>query len=123
MRKTVTSCEVKDRWNRKHYDQIMFRTGKGGAEAVKAMAAFHGLSVAEYIRHLIIADAENEGKHDISAIIGGGGDLNEFFAQFANGQMLIPDYELDYVYDGMPSNWDSIPDDNPGENYDSPQYT
>lgn len=73
MRKTVTSCEVKDRWNRNHYDKITFRCGKGGAAAVKAMAAFHGLSMAEYIRHLIIADAENEGKHDISAIIGGGG--------------------------------------------------
>ena len=71
-RKTFTSCEVKDRWNRNHYDKITFRTGKGGAQAIKAMAEWHGLSMAEYLRHLVIADAQQSEKHEISAILGGG---------------------------------------------------
>lgn len=70
--KTYTSNEVKDRWNREHYDKITFRTGNGGAAAIKAMAAYHGMSMAEYLRHLVIKDAEAEGKPDISAILGGG---------------------------------------------------
>lgn len=71
-RKTHTSCEVKDRWNRNHYDSILIRTGKGGRAAIQAMADYHGLSVAAYVRHLIIADAETHGKGGISAILGGG---------------------------------------------------
>lgn len=67
-----TSYECKDRWNREHYDQIAFRTGIGGKEAVKHMAAQRGMSVAEYLRHLVIADAQNLGKYEISAILGGG---------------------------------------------------
>lgn len=77
-RRTTTSCEVKDRWNRDHYDQILIRTGIGGREAVQAMAALHGLSVAEYIRHLVIQDANAAGKPDISAILGGG--VTEYIA-------------------------------------------
>lgn len=71
-RRTYTSCEVKDRYNRKHYDQIILRTAKGGADCVKILADEQGLSVAAYIRHLIIADAASRGNGDISAIIGGG---------------------------------------------------
>ena len=103
--KTYTSSEVKDRWNAQHYDQILFRTGKGGKQAIQAMAAHHGLSVAEYIRHLIITDAESEEMPEISAILGGGGDLTGFIAACA------PD-----------TYWNSIPDDNPSENWDSPQW-
>lgn len=79
-RRTYTSCEVKDRWNREHYDKITFRTGNGGAAAIKAMAEYHGMSMAEYLRHLVIKDAETEGKPDISAILGGGGDVTAFIA-------------------------------------------
>lgn len=106
--KTYTSSEVKDRWNAKHYDQILFRTGKGGKQAIQAMADHHGLSMAEYIRHLIIADAESEEMPEISAILGGGGDLTEFIAACAFG--------------APSSKWDNIPDDNPSENWDSPQW-
>ena len=74
-RKTYTSCEVKDRWNAAHYDKITFRTGKGGKEAIAAMAELRGMSVAAYIRHLVIADANTTGNNDISAILGGGGDV------------------------------------------------
>jgi len=73
MRKTQTSCEVKDRWNRNHYDQIMLRCATGGREAIQELAELRGLSVAAYIRHLIIKDAETLGKADISGKIGGGG--------------------------------------------------
>lgn len=76
--KTYTSNEVKDRWNRAHYDKVTFRTGNGGRAAIQAMAAYHGMSMAEYLRHLVIADAQQAEKPEISAILGGGGDLNKF---------------------------------------------
>ncbi len=71
-RKTYTSSEVKDRWNRSHYDQVIFRVGKGGRAAIAAAAALNGKSVAEYIRSLIIADCKAHGIDDISATLGGG---------------------------------------------------
>lgn len=70
--KTYTSSEVKDRYNRKHYEQVGFRVGIGGKEAIKVMADLRGMSLAEYIRHLVIADAQSAGKGDISALLGGG---------------------------------------------------
>lgn len=71
--KTYTSPEVKDRWNRKHYDQITIRCGIGGRKLIQDAAAAHGMSMAEYLRHLVIAD--NPENADISAILGGGGNL------------------------------------------------
>ena len=59
-RKTTTSSEVKDRWNRKHYESILFRVPIGGAEELREIAKKHGMSVAAYLRHLVISDnAEN----------------------------------------------------------------
>jgi len=73
MRRTHTSCEVKDRYNRKNYDQILIRTGKGGREAIQIMAELRGKSVSEYLRGLVIEDAKRNGANgDISAILGGG---------------------------------------------------
>lgn len=83
-RRTYTSSEVKDRWNREHYEQIMFRVGIGGKSAIKAVAELRGCSVAEYIRGLIIADAKSIGNGDISAILGGGGELTEFIQDCDN---------------------------------------
>lgn len=74
-RRTVTSCEVKDRWNRIHYDQVMFRVGTGGKDIIRSLAEAQGLSVAAYLKHLVIRDAQERGNGDISAIIGGGGKL------------------------------------------------
>lgn len=88
--KTYTSNEVKDRWNREHYDKVTFRTGNGGRAAIQAMAAYHGMSMAEYLRHLVIADAERAEKPEISAILGGGGDLNGFIAACTLGQLPLP---------------------------------
>ena len=71
-RTTHTSTEVKDRWNRKHYEQILFRVGIGGSDLVRELAERSGLSMAAYLRHLIIADAQASGYGDISADLGGG---------------------------------------------------
>lgn len=86
-RRPFTSCEVKDRWNREHYDKITFRTGNGGAAAIKAMAEYHGMSMSEYLRHLVIADAQQSEKPEISAILGGGGDVNKFIADLIGGTL------------------------------------
>lgn len=74
-RKTYTAPEVKDAWNREHYDQLLIRVRKGSREAVQQLAAERGMSTAEYIRHLIITDAQKRGNVDISATLGGGGKL------------------------------------------------
>ena len=72
--------ENKDRWNGEHYDMVSFRCGKGGRQMIKQIATMQGMSLAEYMRHLIIADVatrtdtESGAKADISAILGGGGD-------------------------------------------------
>lgn len=76
MRKTVTSCEVKDRYNRKHYDQIILRCAKGGRVELQAIADSKGMSVNSYIKHLIISD--NPTKPDISQILGGGVSYNAY---------------------------------------------
>lgn len=80
MRKTHTSSAVKDRYNRKHYEQIILRTACGGREAVQQLAELHGMSVSAYLRHLVIADGKRLGKADISAILGGGGEELNFIA-------------------------------------------
>lgn len=71
-RKTITSTEVKNRWNSKHYDRINVTVAKGGKDVITALAASAGLSTAAYIRHLIIADAQSRQNADIAALIGGG---------------------------------------------------
>lgn len=72
-RKTYTSPEVKDRWNRKHYDRIGLTVYKGGRAEVQALADDAGLSVSEYIRLAIREKAEKDGKSDILQILRGGG--------------------------------------------------
>lgn len=79
MRKTHTSSAVKDRYNRKHYEQVNFRVAQGGRAALQELAELHGLSVNAYVRHLIIADGKKLGKPEISAILGGGGKGAEFY--------------------------------------------
>ena len=86
--KTFTSSEVKDRYNRKHYDQVAFRTGIGGRDAIKAMAELRGMSLAEYLRHLVIEDCKNSGNGDISAIIGGG-DLSQVLGKLMSNSLRL----------------------------------
>lgn len=63
---------AKARYNAKHYDQLKIWTPKGGRVIISQMAAAAGLSVAEYIRTLIIKDADSKGI-DIRSALGGGG--------------------------------------------------
>lgn len=72
-RKTRTSTTVKDRWNKKHYEQIMIRVPIGAKEEIQKLAETSGLSVAEYIRQAIRQKAEKEGRNnDIPTLRGGG---------------------------------------------------
>lgn len=82
MRRTKTSSEVKDRYNRKHYEQLTIRTAHGGRAAIQELAELHGMSMTQYIRHLVIADGQKLGKDDISAILGGGGAGAEKYCGF-----------------------------------------
>lgn len=74
-RKTYTSPEVKDRWNRKHYDRVPIYVQKGGKDEVKALADLAGLSVSEYVRMAIREKAERDGKSEILQILRGGGGI------------------------------------------------
>lgn len=72
VRKTYTSSAVKNRWNKKHYDQIMFRCKIGGKELMQQLAAESGMTFAEYMRTLVIQDAQKRGKNDVVEFFGGG---------------------------------------------------
>lgn len=73
-RKTYTSTAVKNRWNKKHYDTVRFHVPKGALEEVHKAAEVHGLSMAAYIRHLILADNPTTAENgDIMPILRTGG--------------------------------------------------
>lgn len=75
-RKTHTSYEVKNRWNRKHYDMVQVLVTIGAKDEIKAIAESRGMSVSAYIRHLIVKDNPIEPeKPDILPILRGGGVL------------------------------------------------
>ena len=60
-------------YQRKNYDQICIRVGKGQRDFVADLAAQDCRTVANYIKHLIIQDAQKKGKNpDISVFLGGG---------------------------------------------------
>lgn len=63
---------AKTKYNAKAYDQLKIYVRKGGRDAVQALAEAAGMSMAEYIRHCVIADAKARG-YDVSATLGGGG--------------------------------------------------
>ena len=70
-------------YQRKNYDQICIRVGKGQRDFIVDLAAQDCRTVANYIKHLIIQDAQKKGKNpDISAFLGGGGnELNKKIMQ------------------------------------------
>jgi hypothetical protein len=73
-RKTYTSTAVKNRWNQKHYDVVRFHVPKGALEEIHKIAERHGMSIAAYMRHLIIADnPETQENGDIMPILRTGG--------------------------------------------------
>lgn len=60
-------------YQRKNYDQICIRVGKGQRDFIADLAAAECRTVANYIKHLIIQDAQKKGKNpDVSAFLGGG---------------------------------------------------
>lgn len=70
-RKTYTSPEVKNRWNEKHYDRIMITVPKGARDEIRKAAASRGLSVAAYVRTLIIRDTADT--PELTPTLRGGG--------------------------------------------------
>ena len=57
----MTSTEVKNRYNRKAYDQLNIRISKGKLEQVSNLAENVGLSVAELVRQGIDRIASENG--------------------------------------------------------------
>lgn len=51
-----TSAIVKDRWNKKNYDDIRLRVKKGEKEVIQQHAEKLGLSINSYIYQLIEND-------------------------------------------------------------------
>lgn len=70
-RKTVTSSEVKNRWNRQHYDRVAINVPIGAREELQTLAEQRGMSVSAYVRALVIRDAREQGVE--LPIMGGGG--------------------------------------------------
>lgn len=71
--RTSARTEAKQRYNEKHYDQIKFYSPKGSRDIIQQLAAASGQSMAEYIRTLVIRDADRHGI-DVRAALGGGAD-------------------------------------------------
>lgn len=59
-RKTKTSTTVKDRWNKKTYDDIKLRVKKGEKEKIKATADSAGMSLNGYILQCIEQAEKNK---------------------------------------------------------------
>lgn len=70
--RTSARTAAKAKYNAKHYDQIKIWTPKGGRDIIQQLAAASGLSMAEYIRSLVIRDADKHGV-DVRSALGGGG--------------------------------------------------
>ena len=70
--RTSARTAAKAKYNAKHYDQLKIWTPKGGRDIIRQLAEANGLSIAEYIRTLVIRDADRHGV-DVRAALGGGG--------------------------------------------------
>lgn len=70
--RTAARTEAKQRYNETHYDQVKIHVVQGGRAIIQQLAAASGMSMAEYIRHCIISDAQRRGI-DVTAALGGGG--------------------------------------------------
>ena len=70
-RKTYTSPEVKDRWNRKHYDRMAVIIPKGSRDEINAAAQRRGMSTSAYVRSLLLRDMCENG--DNATNLAGGG--------------------------------------------------
>lgn len=71
---------AKQKYNTVHYDQIKFYSPKGSREIIQQLAAASGQSMADYIRTLVIRDADRHGIDVRSALGGGGGATSTMIA-------------------------------------------
>lgn len=83
-----SQTEAIEAYKREHYDQVKVYVGKGARAQIKALAYASGMTVSEYIRHLIIKDAKQRGI-DLNTCIGGGGG-DPVTAAIALGQLSAP---------------------------------
>ena len=79
---------AKQRYNERHYDQVKIYVPAGGRTIIQQLAAASGMSMAEYMRHCIIADANRRGIN-VSAELGGGGCPSTTTAAIT-GQLAAP---------------------------------
>ena len=75
-RKTFTSSEVKNRWNKAHYDKLSFICRKGGGDMIKELAKEKGMSMSSYIVWLIRQEALRANRTDVAEYLGGGGKIH-----------------------------------------------
>lgn len=88
--RTSRRTAAKAKYNDAHYDQLKIWTPKGGRQIIQQLAAAAGLSTAEYIRVLVIRDADKRGI-DVRAALGGGG-LTSTMMQLIAAQQLPGDW-------------------------------
>lgn len=72
-----TSSEVKNRWNRNHYDVISTRLPIGSREEIRQAAERRGLSVAQFIRWAILAAVSAEERKEMPSVSGQQADDSE----------------------------------------------
>ena len=65
-----TSSEVKNRWNRKHYDVISTRLPNGSRDEIRQAAERRGLSVAQFIRWAILTAVTAEERQQMPSVSG-----------------------------------------------------
>ena len=59
-RKNTTSCEVRNRWNAKHYDRINVTLPKGYGDMFKDYCAEQGTTMNAVISQIIKFELENK---------------------------------------------------------------
>ena len=70
--RTSRRTAAKAKYNETHYDQLKIHVAKGGRCVIQQLAAASGQSMADYIRTLVIRDADRHGI-DVREALGGGG--------------------------------------------------
>ena len=71
---TSRRTAAKQKYNEAHYDQVKIHVAKGGRTVIQQLTAASGQSMAEYIKTLVIRDADRHGI-DVREVLGGGDRL------------------------------------------------
>ena len=96
-RKTITSAEVKNRWNAQHYDRVAIVIPAGGRDELAQLAERHGQSVSAYIRSLILRDARSEG---VELPVMGGEVILSAWTELIDGDALRVSQSAAAIIDG-----------------------